>query len=122
MNPSSHEVFGEIERRRASHRRRFYARQPKRIDNVISQVFQRKGYAQVRTMGERDAAWRSIAGEMVSHTHLGNMRRGCLEILVANSLVMQELTFCKEVLLAKLQEALPEAKIKQIKFRIGQVT
>ena len=113
--------FQEIERRRASHRRWFYAKQPKRIDNVIAQLVQRKGYAQLRTAGQRDEAWQKAAGEMASQTQVGSLRRGVFEVFVANSLMMQELTFRKEELLGQLQEALPETTIKQIKFRIGQV-
>ena len=122
MNQPPGKEFEDIQRRRTSHQRWFYAKQPKRIDNVIAQVVQRKGYAQVRTQGERDTAWQKVAGEMAASTQVGSLRRGTLEILVANSLVMQELTFRKEELLAQLQEALPETTIKQIRFRIGQVT
>ncbi|MCG8450707.1 MAG: DUF721 domain-containing protein [Pirellulales bacterium] len=114
--------FEDLERRRASHQRWFYAERPKRINNVIAQLVQRKGYAQARTAGECDAAWQAVVGEMAADTRMGNIRRGVLEVLVANSLVMQELTFRKEELLARLQEALPKMNIRQVKFRIGQIS
>ena len=115
------EHFQDLEKRRATHQRRFFAGRPKRIDNVLAQVVQRRGYAQVRATGERDEAWQNAVGELASTTRVGALRRGTLEILVGNSLMMQELTFRKEELLKKLQTALPDAGIKQLRFRVGQV-
>jgi len=117
---SEFEELEDLERRRASHQRWFNARRPKQIGNVIAQLVQRKGYAQVRAAGERDTAWQEIAGEQFApSTRVAGIRRGVFEVLVANSLMMQELTFRKEALLAGLQEKLPEAGIKQLRFRLG---
>lgn len=121
MSEKLGEEFDDLERRRASHRRWFYAKKPKRIDEVVAQLVQRKGYAQVRALADYENAWQEAVGFMASHTRVGNFRRGTLEITVENSLYMQELTFQKEELLIKIQDALPEANIKQIKFRIGNV-
>ena len=117
------EELSDLERRRQSHRKWFYAKRPKPIGNVIAQVVQRRGYAQVRAAGERDEAWQAAVGEeLATMTQVGGVRRGVMEIVVANSLLMQELTFRKEDLLASLQQALPEAAIKQIRFRVGQIS
>jgi len=121
MNENLREQFEDFERRRTTQQRRFFARKPKRIDNVLAQVMQRKGYAQIKAGSERDEAWIQAAGEVASATRVGALRRGVLQIEVANSLQMQELTFRKEELIAKLQTALPDAGIKQLKFRVGQV-
>ena len=122
MSVASDRDFEDLQRRRDAHRRWHYGRQPKQINNVIAQVMQKRGYAQVRAAGERDQAWRSVAGEeLQSNTQIGELRRGVFEVLVANSLLMQELTFRKEDLLAGLQEALPESHIKQLRFRLAQI-
>lgn len=126
MNPRDpdpvKEHLADLERRRASHRRWFYRHRPKRIGNVIAQLVQRRGYAQVRTADKRDQAWRTAVGaEWAASTRVGGIRRGTFEVLVANSLLMQELTFRKEQLLVSLQAALPEAGIQQIRFRIGKM-
>jgi len=113
--------FEDLERQRATQQRRFFARRPKRIGNVIAQVVQQRGYAQISAANERDEAWLTAVGDVASATRVGNQRRGMLEIHVANSLLMQELTFRKEELITKLQTALPKAGIKQLKFRVGQV-
>jgi len=121
-DPANNEL-SDLQRRRKSHRKWFYAKRPKPIGNVLAQVMQRRGYAQVRTMGERDEAWQAAIGkDLAAMTQIGGIRRGVMEVIVANSLLMQELTFRKEELLAKLQQALPEAGIKQLRFRVGQIS
>ncbi|MEM8944552.1 MAG: DUF721 domain-containing protein [Planctomycetota bacterium] len=121
MSESLGDQFEDLERRRTTQQRRFFARRPKRIDNVLAQVVQRRGYAQVRATSERDEAWRNAVGDIASATRVGALRRGTLEVRVENSLLMQELTFRKEELLTKLQAALPDAGITQLRFRVGQV-
>lgn len=122
MTKSATPDFEDLNRRRTAHRRWFYAKKPKRIDNVIAQVVQRRGYAQVRITGEREEAWQKAVGEQLAKsTRVGGVRRGVLDVSVANSLLMQELTFRKEELLALLQEALPEAGLKQLRFRVAPI-
>ena len=122
MSEQLGEEFEDLERRRASHRRWFYSKKPTRIDEVVAQLVQRRGYAQVRALADYEDAWQEAVGMMASHTRVRDLRRGIMEVLVENSLFMQELTFQKEELLSKMQDALPEANIKQIKFRVGNVT
>jgi predicted nucleic acid-binding Zn ribbon protein len=121
------ERLAELDQRRATQQRRFYARRPKRIANVVAQLVQRKGYAQIRAAGEREEAWREAVqqqgGEQwAAATRVAGLRRGVFAVQVANSLLMQELTFQKEPLLKRLQDALPEDGIKQIKFSVGQIS
>jgi predicted nucleic acid-binding Zn ribbon protein len=112
----------DLERRSRSHRRWFYGRQPKPVAEVLAELVQRRGYAQVRQAGQWNEAWRDAAGEAFAPvTEVGLLRRGALEVIAANSLVMQELSFEKERILAALQAALPDANIKQLRFRVGQI-
>jgi len=116
------EVFRQLERRREMHQRKYHAGKPKPIGNIVSRLVQQRGYAQVRSTSERDETWRAVVGEELSQfTEVVTIRRGTLEVLVANSLLMQELTFRKEELLGSLQEALPDAGIKQLRLRVGAV-
>jgi hypothetical protein len=86
--------WANLERRAKSYQRWHYAQQPKKVAEVISQVVQRRGYAQVRNLGEWNDAWRAAAGEaFAAVTEVGQLRRGVLEVTAANSLVMQELGF-----------------------------
>ena len=114
--------WADLQRRGRAHRRWFYGRQPKPVAEVIAQLVQRRGYAQVRAGGQWNAAWAAAAGEaFVATTEVGQLRRGVLEITAANSLVMQELGFEKERILAALQAALPDAPLKQLRFRVGRI-
>ena len=114
--------WAELQRRCQSHRRWFYGRQPKPVGEVLAQLIQRKGYAQVRAAGRWNEAWRTAAGEQFAAvTEVGQLRRGVLEITAGNSLVMQELGFEKERILAELKAALPEAGIRQLRFRVGKI-
>lgn len=120
------ERLADLDRRREVQRRRFYARHPKRIGNVVAQLVQRKGYAQIRAAGDREEAWRTALteqgnGQWTAATRVAGLRRGVFEVQVANSLLMQELTFHKKTLLEKLQDALPEDSVKRIKFTVGQI-
>ena len=102
--------------------RNFYGRSPKKIGSVLAQLVSRRGYAQIKAAGERDEAWQKVVGDQFARmTQVGALRCGVLEVLVANSLVMQELTFRKEELLADLQQALPQDGVKQLKFKVGRI-
>ncbi len=114
--------WADLERRSRSHRRWFCGRQPKPVAEVLAQLIQRRGYAQVRAARDWNDAWQVAAGEaFAAVTEVGQLRRGVLEVIAANSLVMQELGFEKERILSALQAALPDAGIKQLRFRVGQI-
>ena len=126
----ANEQLADLDKRREVQRGRHYARQPKRLGNVVAQLVQRRGYAAIRAAGARDDAWLAVVSEVMegnsdawaSSTRVAGLRRGTLEIQVANSLLMQELTFQKQMLIQRIQEKLPDEKIKQIKFTIGRVS
>jgi predicted nucleic acid-binding Zn ribbon protein len=81
-----------------------------------------RGYGRIQASADFNAAWRSAAGEKLApYTLPGRLKRGVLEITVANSIVIQELTFQKQKLLADLQDQLPDARIRDVKFRIGRI-
>ena len=112
----------DVLRRRKSIGRRFRSRQPKAVADVVAQVMQKKAYAEVRTAGELADAWRAAVPEpYAKQTTVGGIRNGVLEIVVANSLVAQELGFQKEQLLESVQSKLPEAGIRQIRIKAGPV-
>ena len=64
------------------------------IGNVLSELMSRRGYARVQSAAAYDAAWREAAGPLAAkYTRPGLVRRGTLEVMVANSTLMQELGF-----------------------------
>ena len=82
----------------------------------------RRGFAQSQAGAARDAAWQEAAGSvMARYTRTGGIRRGKLEVTVANSTLVQELAFRKPGLLETLRKLLPDEKIKDLRFRVGPI-
>jgi predicted nucleic acid-binding Zn ribbon protein len=94
----------------------------KPIADIMAQLLARRGYARERSAAAYGEAWQSAAGESIGRfTRVGAIRRGALEVYVANSTLMQELTFQKPALLEKLQQLLPDEQLANIRFRVGPI-
>ena len=103
-------------------RRQRYRAGPKRMGAVVNELMARRGYAQLQSSAECADAWQAAAGSSLgAHTVAGNIRRGVLEVFARNSAVVQELTFRKKQLIAELTKRAPDAKIRDVRFRIGPV-
>jgi predicted nucleic acid-binding Zn ribbon protein len=95
---------------------------PQSIGDILSSLMARKGFARVQSNASLEAAWTDAAGPlMAKYTRVGQIRRGTLEVLVANSTLLQELGFQKEGLLNSLTQLLPDEKIENLRFRVGNV-
>lgn len=98
------------------------ARGPERIGDVLAQLMARRGFAAVRAAVAYESAWREAAGELAAqYTRVTSIRRGNLEITVANSTLVQELSFRKPALLKALSSLLPDERIKDLRFRVGVI-
>jgi predicted nucleic acid-binding Zn ribbon protein len=97
--------------------------QPQHIGDVLSQLMARRGYARERSAGACAEAWRAAVGDrLAGSTKAAGIRRGVLDVLVKNSILMQEMNFQKRDLLARLAQLLPDENIRDLKFRVGPVT
>jgi predicted nucleic acid-binding Zn ribbon protein len=97
-------------------------RGPQAIGSVLSELMARRGFARVQSTAAYEAAWRRAAGPLAAqYTRLGPLRRGTLEVVVANSTLVQELGFQKQSLLESLGDLLPHDGIKNLRFRVGNV-
>ena len=95
---------------------------PQRIGDVLGDLMARRGFARVSAAAASEEAWRAAAGAFfASSTRAGQVRRGVLEVLVANSTLMQELVFRKADILAELARTLPDEKITDLRFRVGRI-
>jgi len=102
--------------------RRFYARRPKKIGDVVAQVITTRGYGRIQSIENLDAAWQAAAGESLARfSRPGQVKRGLLEITVGNSTVVQELNFQKQQILTTLRNELPDTKIRDLRFRVGAI-
>jgi predicted nucleic acid-binding Zn ribbon protein len=114
--------LGELARRQDAERRRLWARSPKPAASVIAQVMHQNGYGRSLAPGRLDDAWREAVGETIAaQTATGKTRRGVLEIVAANSTLIQELSFRKKELLGKLKALAPDEAIRDIRFKSGVV-
>ena len=122
MHPA-HQSAADFLARRDREQRRHYARKPKKIAEVLAQLITARGYGRIQADADFTAAWQQAAGEIIArYTHPGRVRRGTLEVTASNSTIIQELTFQKQQILTQLQTALPDAKIRDIRFRVGSIT
>jgi predicted nucleic acid-binding Zn ribbon protein len=95
---------------------------PQAIGDVLSELMARRGFARVQSAAALEAAWREAAGPLAAqYSRVGQLQRGTLEVVVANSTLVQELGFQKQQLLAALAALLPDESIKNLRFRAGSI-
>jgi predicted nucleic acid-binding Zn ribbon protein len=122
MTQSIPEQLEPLTARTAKHRRRFHAQEPKKLADVMARIIAKRGIGKQQSNQQLQAAWRAAAGPAIGpHSQAVAVRRGKLEVLVANSLLMQEIGFARGRILSELQQQLPEAKINDLKLRVGQI-
>jgi predicted nucleic acid-binding Zn ribbon protein len=92
------------------------------IGDVVSELMARRGFGRLQSAEAFDAAWREAAGPLAAkYSRVGLLRRGTLEVVVANSVLVQELGFQKKGLLKALSQLLPGQGITNLRFRLGAV-
>lgn len=123
MNPPiPPEQLEDLAQRTAKHRRRFYAKEPKKLSDVMARIIARRGIGKQQSSEQLQTAWRTAAGpELAQFSRAIAVRHGKLEVLVASSLMMQEIGFARGRILAELQQKFPEAKINDLKLRVGKI-
>jgi hypothetical protein len=95
---------------------------PERIADILTQLMARRGFARVRGAEAYQSAWNEAAGLLgAQYGRVGQLKRGALEVVVANSTLIQEFTFQKSEILATLNRLLPDHNIKDLRFRLGAI-
>jgi predicted nucleic acid-binding Zn ribbon protein len=95
---------------------------PKKLGDVLAELMARRGYARELTAAQYADAWREAAGEFIAaRTRVGAVKRGALEVIVANSVLSQEITFQKQSILGQLTRLLPRERITNLRLRVGPV-
>jgi hypothetical protein len=122
MMREANDASTDFTARRQREEHRFYGRRPKKIADVVAQLITQRGYGRVGADEQLVAAWQKAAGDALAKmSRAGKLRRGQLEVWVANSTAMQEFGFEKARILAALQRELPDAKIRDLRFKVGQI-
>jgi hypothetical protein len=63
----------------------------------------------------------AVGPQLAPFTRVGKLQRGVLEVVVANSTVLQELTFAQADILAQLALREASAAVRKLRFRTGQI-
>ena len=96
--------------------------EPKPIGSMVRRLMSRKGYGQLQASADLENAWlEAAAGPLASCSRVGNISRGVLQVVVSNSTALQELHLSKKSIVAKLQQLLPLANIRDLKGRVGKI-
>lgn len=92
------------------------------MGNVVAEIMARQGIGRERAVREKNHAWQEAIGdELAAMTQCGEIRRGRLEIIVANSTLLHELSFRKQELIDQLNRQALMANVKEIRFRVGKI-
>ncbi|TWT46869.1 DciA family protein [Botrimarina hoheduenensis] len=103
-------------------RKRFYARKPKSIADVMARLLAKRGYAAIRSDEVIGAAWAEAVGTAVARrSRVSTFSRGQLEVIVSSSAIVQELQFDQSRLLESLRRIVPDAKITSLRLRVGRL-
>lgn len=96
-------------------------RGPERLGPVLSRLFALRGWGRKQGRLQLERAWAEAAGpEHAAQTRVGALRRGVLEIVVASSVLLQELaSYHKRRLLEQLRRRLPGVTLTDLRFRAG---
>ncbi len=91
----------------------------KPIGSIIKSVLIKRGITDEQTALMTQDEWRKAVGPaLAAETRPGNLQRGQLYVYASSNLVLQELHFSKSAILKSLQTALPDFKIRELRFRV----
>ncbi len=96
-------------------------RGPERLGEILSRLFAARGWGRRQGRLHLERAWADVVGsEFAAHTRPGALRRGVLEVVVDNAVLLQELThYHKRRLLEQLRRRLPDTPLTDLRFRAG---
>ena len=94
---------------------------PELLGEVLSRLFTARGWGRRQGRLHLERAWAEAVGaEYAAHTRPGALRRGVLEVIVDNAVLLQELAhFHKRRLLEQLRRRLPDTPLNDLRFRAG---
>ena len=91
----------------------------KPLGDILTAVLTRYGLTATTAREELERAWRIAAGpELAAQTQVGSFRRGVLEILCADAILVGELeSFRKREFLDAVKKGVTHSAVKEIRFK-----
>ena len=98
-------------------------RGPRPLSDILGELFTVRGYSRLRARQELEDAWNKAVGEpYCRQTRMDEVRRGVLNVTVAHSTLLEELSaFRKSSLLKALRSDALSTTIHDIRFRVGSL-
>ncbi|MEI7461426.1 MAG: DUF721 domain-containing protein [Pirellula sp.] len=94
---------------------------PKTISSILDRLIVERGYSNEQSTLLLQEQWKIAVGdEFYSQSRVGKIKRGVLQVLVTNMIVISELEFGKQKALRHLQASLPDFKLKDIRFVLAK--
>jgi hypothetical protein len=96
---------------------------PEKLGEILGKLFVARGWGRKQERLKLEKAWMVSAGEDYAPlTKVSALKKGILEVLVANSALLQELAqFQKRSILARLRVELSGVEITDLRFRYGKI-
>jgi predicted nucleic acid-binding Zn ribbon protein len=96
-------------------------RGPEALGEILSRLFTTRGWGRRQGQLHLEQAWNEAAGpDIAAQTRVNALRRGVLEILVGNAVLLQELAhYHKHRLLEQLRRRLTGTPLTDLRFRAG---
>src|SRR5262245_628962 len=96
---------------------------PEPLSEILARVFTARGWGRRQGRLHLERAWAETVGpEFAVQTRVAGLRRGVLEVVVANAVLLQELAhFHKRRLLEGLRGRLPGTTLTDLRFRAGVI-
>jgi predicted nucleic acid-binding Zn ribbon protein len=94
---------------------------PEPLSEILARLFVARGWGARQDRLRLEKAWRAAVGaESSRRTQLGTLRRGVLEILVRDAVLLHELShFRKRQLLQVFAEQLGQGWVRDLRFRLA---
>ncbi len=98
-------------------------RGPELLGEILSRLFTARGWGRRQGQLHLEQAWNEAAGpDIAAQTRVNGLRRGVLEILVGNAVLLQELAhYHKRRLLEALRQKLTNIPLNDLRFRAGVI-
>ena len=94
----------------------------KPIGSVVRRLMTQSGYGQTQSTELLQQKWTEAVGTSLAPlSRPGVVKRGVLQVQVADSATLQELSFCKKQIIASLRQAFPDWQISDVRLRVGPI-